>query len=81
MRSWCTLLELMRQQIASTEGEVERSGKLKIGHYNQHSEEVLDMEKTSLNFVKDLCPLGITTKAGSKKMENEDERGKHWMWI
>ena len=35
-----TLLKLMLQEITPTEGEVKRNGKLRIGHYNQHSEAV-----------------------------------------
>merc|ERR1719498_1828884 len=34
-----TLLKLMLQEIQPTEGEMKRSGKLRIGHYHQHSEE------------------------------------------
>ena len=48
-----TLLKLMLQQIEPTIGDVKRSGKLRIGHYNQHSEAVLDLDKTPLNFLKD----------------------------
>ena len=36
--------------------EVKRSGKLRVGHYNQHSEAVLELEATPLQFLKDLYP-------------------------
>merc|ERR1711953_147117 len=71
-----TLLKLMLKEIEPTEGEVKRSGKLRIGHYNQHSEAVLDLEKTPLQFLKDLYPEGIVTKSGMSKMEDKDWRGK-----
>mmetsp|Transcript_52373 Transcript_52373/g.83143 ORF Transcript_52373/g.83143 Transcript_52373/m.83143 type:complete len:611 (+) Transcript_52373:68-1900(+) len=71
-----TLLKLMLKEIEPTEGEVKRSGKLRIGHYNQHSEAVLDLEKTPLQFLKDLYPEGIVTKTGMSKMEDKDWRGK-----
>lgn len=71
-----TLLKLMLQQIEPTIGEVKRSGKLRIGHYNQHSEAVLDLEKSPLQFLKDLYPEGITTSEGKRKMEDPEWRGK-----
>jgi ATP-binding cassette subfamily F protein 2 len=71
-----TLLKLMLQEIEPTQGEMKRSGKLRIGHYNQHSEAVLDLTKSPLQFLKDLYPQGIVTKDGQKKMEDADWRGK-----
>jgi len=71
-----TLLKLMLKEIEPTEGQMSRSGKLRIGHYNQHSEAVLDLEKTPMQFLKDLYPLGIITKEGLKKMEDADWRGR-----
>eukprot|EP00931_Biecheleriopsis_adriatica_P108700 TRINITY_DN8302_c1_g1_i1.p1 TRINITY_DN8302_c1_g1~~TRINITY_DN8302_c1_g1_i1.p1 ORF type:complete len:636 (+),score=206.84 TRINITY_DN8302_c1_g1_i1:271-1908(+) len=71
-----TLLKLMLQEIEPTVGEVKRSGKLRIGHYNQHSEAVLNLELTPLQFLKDLYPEGIVTKDGKKKMEDPEWRGK-----
>merc|ERR1712166_627406 len=61
-----TLLKLMLKEIEPTEGEVKRSGKLRIGHYNQHSEAVLDLTVSPMNFLKDLYPTGIVTKEGLK---------------
>lgn len=71
-----TLLKLMLADIEPTEGEVKKSGKLRIGHYNQHSEAVLDLEKTPLQFLKDLYPNGIITTAGLTKMEDPAWRGR-----
>merc|ERR1712217_306574 len=71
-----TLLKLMLKDIEPTEGEVKRSGKLRIGHYNQHSEAVLDLEKAPLQFLKDLYPNGIVTKSGQQKMEEKAWRSK-----
>jgi len=71
-----TLLKLMLQEIEPTEGELKRSGKLRIGHYNQHSEAVLDLTKSPLKFLEDLYPTGIVTKDGLKKMETADWRSK-----
>merc|ERR1712139_103308 len=71
-----TLLKLMLQEIEATEGEMKRSGKLRIGHYNQHSEAVLDLQKTPLQFLKDLYPQGVVTKQGMSKMEDKDWRSK-----
>jgi len=71
-----TLLKLMLKDIEPTEGEVKRSGKLRIGHYNQHSESVLNLELTPLQFLKELYPTGIVTKDGMSKMEDPAWRGK-----
>jgi len=75
-----TLLKLMLQEIQPTVGEVKRSGKLRIAYYNQHSEAVLDLDKTPLIFVQELYPLGITTTGGLQKMEEPAWRGKLGMW-
>jgi ATP-binding cassette subfamily F protein 2 len=71
-----TLLKLMLKEIEPTIGEVKRSGKLRIGHYNQHSEAVLDLEKTPLVFLKELYPEGIVTTNGKEKMEDAQWRGR-----
>jgi len=71
-----TLLKLMLAQIEPTVGEVKRNGKLRIGHYNQHSEEVLDLEKVPLEFLTDLYPEGIVTTSGLRKLDLAEWRGK-----
>jgi len=71
-----TLLKLMLQEIEPTVGEMKKNGKLRIGHYNQHSEAVLDLMKTPLQFLAELYPQGIITKSGLQKMEMENWRSK-----
>jgi ATP-binding cassette subfamily F protein 2 len=71
-----TLLKLMLAQIEPTVGEVKRNGKLRIGHYHQHSEEILDLEKVPLQFLQDLYPEGIVTTSGLRKLEEPEWRGK-----
>merc|ERR1712050_157244 len=51
-----------------------RSGKLRIGHYNQHSEAVLDLEKAPLQFLKDLYPEGLVGQNGLEKLEDKEWR-------
>ncbi|CAD7957461.1 unnamed protein product [Amoebophrya sp. A25] len=69
-----TLLKLMRRELDPCEGEVKRHGHLRIGQYNQHSEEVLDLEKSPLQFFIDLYPDGITTDKGVVKQDTDDWR-------
>lgn len=69
-----TLLKLMKRELQPVKGEVKRHGHLRIGQYNQHSEEVLDLEKSPLDFFIGLYPDGIITKDGKKKMETDDWR-------
>merc|ERR1711990_1116905 len=47
-----------------------------MGRYNQHSEDVLDLEKHPLQFMQDLYPDGIVTTSGMQKMDVEAWRGK-----
>merc|ERR1711966_260651 len=44
-----TLLKLMLTELTPCDGEVKRHGQLRIGRYNQHSEEVLDLELSPLD--------------------------------
>lgn len=69
-----TLLKLMRQDITPVEGEIKRHGHLRIGQYNQHSEEILAMEKSPLEFFAELYPEGINTIQGKKKMDVDEWR-------
>merc|ERR1719162_1416927 len=71
-----TLLKLMLQEIEPSVGEMKRSGKLRIGHYNQHSEAVLDLENNPLQFLKDLYPTGVVTDSGLTKMEDKAWRSQ-----
>jgi len=67
---------LMLQEIVPTRGDVKRSGKLRIGHYNQHSEAVLDLNANPLDFLKELYPTGVVTDSGLTKMEDKAWRSQ-----
>jgi len=71
-----TLLKLMRDELAPCEGTINRNGKLRIGQYNQHSEEVLDLDKDPLTFLKEKYVDGIATTSGVKKLEEPEWRQK-----
>jgi len=71
-----TLLKLMTDDIKPTEGDVRRNPHLRIGRYNQHSEDVLELDKCPLDFMRDLYPDGIVTAGGQQKMDIQDWRGK-----
>ena len=71
-----TLLKLMEQELKPSEGDIRRNPHLRIGRYNQHSEDVLDLKKNPLDFMRDLYPEGIVTAEGLKKMDIPDWRGK-----
>lgn len=47
-----TLLKLLVGDLSPTEGDIQRHGHLKFGRYNQHSEEVLDMEANPIEFMR-----------------------------
>jgi energy-coupling factor transporter ATP-binding protein EcfA2 len=61
-----TLLKLMLQEIEPQEGEVRRNPHLRIGRYNQHSEDVLDLNATPLDFMQ-VCVWG-TKEEGSGRL-------------
>merc|ERR1712232_5390 len=48
-----TLLKLMRGELEACEGQVKRHSHLRIASYNQHSAEVLPMDKSPLEFMRD----------------------------
>mmetsp|Transcript_57612 Transcript_57612/g.124565 ORF Transcript_57612/g.124565 Transcript_57612/m.124565 type:complete len:608 (-) Transcript_57612:219-2042(-) len=71
-----TLLKLMRGELDPTEGEIKRHSHLRIGVYNQHSAEVLPLDKTPLEFMMEKYDSGITTTTGEKKLSMEEWRAK-----
>merc|ERR1719326_2754329 len=71
-----TLLKLISLDIEPSEGEIRRNPHLRIGRYNQHSEDVLELHKNPLDFMRDLFPEGIVTSEGKRKMDITDWRGK-----
>ena len=71
-----TLLKLMLQEILPCEGDVRVNPHLRIGRYNQHSEDVLDLTMNPLDFMDSLYPDGIVTTSGKKKMDITDWRAQ-----
>jgi len=61
-----TLLKLMCRDLLPTEGEIRRHLHLSFGRYHQHSMEVLDPNKSVLDFIRETYP--------DRKMEEEDWR-------
>ncbi|ORZ39553.1 ATP-binding cassette sub-family F member 2 [Catenaria anguillulae PL171] len=51
-----TLLKLLMGTLQPQDGRVQRHSSLKIGLYSQHSADQLDMEKSSLEFLRDKYP-------------------------
>ncbi|KAG8468628.1 hypothetical protein KFE25_013711 [Diacronema lutheri] len=71
-----TLLKLMLGWITPVEGEVQKNGHLRIGQYNQHSEDQLDLQKSPYEFLRDLYPNGIVTANGLERLDVEQWRQK-----
>ena len=66
----------MLQELLPTEGDVRVNPHLRIGRYNQHSEDVLDLNMNPLDFMDSMYPDGIVTTGGKKKMDITDWRGQ-----
>jgi ATP-binding cassette subfamily F protein 2 len=71
-----TLLKLMRGELQPVEGEVKRHNHLRIGSYNQHSAEVLPLEKNPLEFMMEKYDSGVTTTDGTQKLSMEQWRAR-----
>lgn len=71
-----TLLKLMRGELQPVEGEIKRHNHLRMGVYNQHSAEVLPMDKSPLEFMMEKFGDGIITTSGMTKMEDREWRAK-----
>jgi ATP-binding cassette subfamily F protein 2 len=69
-----TLLKLMLGELDATEGAVQRHAHLRIGRYNQHSTDVLDLDKTPIEFLQSKYPDGITDSKGHHKLDFEGWR-------
>eukprot|EP00038_Savillea_parva_P006093 m.161625 g.161625 ORF g.161625 m.161625 type:complete len:635 (+) comp12098_c0_seq1:64-1968(+) len=52
-----TLQKLMVGELSSTMGTIQKHGKLQIARYNQHSEEILDVEMTPLDWIMKEFPV------------------------
>ena len=66
---WTVACQLISLDIEPTEGDIRRNPHLRIGRYNQHSEDVLDLEKNPLDFMRDTYPEGLVTANGFQKMD------------
>ena len=64
-----TLLKLMTGELTPTRGVVQRHSHLVIGKYHQHSVDILDPEKTVLDFFRSTYPNDINT--GFQRSEEE----------
>jgi ATP-binding cassette, subfamily F, member 2 len=51
-----TLVKLMSSELQPTSGDIRPHGHLKIGRFTQHFVDVLDLEKTPLEFFDDIYP-------------------------
>jgi len=71
-----TLLKLMRGELEPTEGDVKRHNHLRIGVYNQHSNEVLEDDKTPLEMLMEKYADGVTTTSGVEKLDRDQWRAK-----
>lgn len=71
-----TLLKLMLGWISPTEGEVSKNGHLRIGQYNQHSEDQLDLQKSPYEFLRGLYPDGVVTEKGLEKWDVDQWRAR-----
>jgi len=68
-----TLLKLMRGDLEPCEGQVRRHNHLRIASYNQHSAEVLPMDKSPLKFMQEKFDV-IAEQAGEEKRTVEQWR-------
>lgn len=70
-----TLLKLMRTDLEPCEGQVKRHSHLRIASYNQHSAEILPLEMTPLEFIREKYDQQAEQYGEQKKTEQE-LRGK-----
>jgi len=66
-----TLLKLMRGDLECTEGTVKRHSHLRIASYNQHSAEILPMDKSPLEFFQEKFDAEAEQKGEQRKSEQE----------
>jgi len=71
-----TLLKLMRGELEATEGEIKRHNHLRLGVYNQHSAEILPMDKSPLEFLTEKYDTGVMTVDGEQKLSIDQWRQK-----
>merc|ERR1719446_2047699 len=66
-----TLLKLMRGDLEACEGTIKRHSHLRIASYNQHSAEVLPMDKSPLQFMQEKFDAEAEEKGEQRKSEQE----------
>lgn len=66
-----TLLKLMRGDLEAVEGSVKRHSHLRIASYNQHSAEVLPLDKSPLQFFQDKFDAEAEQKGEPRKSEQQ----------
>merc|ERR1712232_357148 len=66
-----TLLKLMRGEIQPCEGQIKRNSHLRFASYNQHSAEVLPMDKSPLQFMQEKFDAEAEKRGEPRKSEQE----------
>lgn len=66
-----TLLKLMRDELQPCEGQVKRHNHLRIASYNQHSSEVLPLDKSPLQFMQEKFDVEAEQRGEPRKSEQE----------
>jgi ATPase subunit of ABC transporter with duplicated ATPase domains len=61
-----TFLKLLTGEIQPTDGHVSRHAKLIVAKFTQHHIDTMDMEKNSVNHMKDLTKEGVSTEEARK---------------
>jgi len=66
-----TLLKLMRGDLEACEGTIKRNSHLRFASYNQHSAEVLPLDKSPLQFLQEKFDKEAEEKGEQRKSEQE----------
>jgi len=70
-----TLLKLIRGDLEAVEGQVKRHSHVRFANYNQHSAEVLDPDKSPLQFLQDKYDP-ISEERGEQRKSEQEWRSK-----
>lgn len=70
-----TLLKLIRGDLEAVEGQVKRHSHVRFASYNQHSAEILDPEKSPLQFLSDKFDP-IAEERGEQRKSEQEWRSK-----
>lgn len=66
-----TLLKLMRGDLEACEGTIKRNSHLRFANYNQHSAEVLPLDKSPLQFLQEKFDKEAEERGEQRKSEQE----------